>query len=320
MSHAPRVVLENTKNAIKIVTDFEQDAQEVITILYQTQLLLKNLVVMPEKYSRFIKEVKDEKHEEIETLKLMGSMVGFYCLLPLSIRNHFCESKPNVHVELIATDVELSNTNTGTDTEGKLWLYPLGLVVASLLSIVEQCKKEWTTRKSIDFKISYLPYDILEALLIIGNHKLAILQALGPENIEIILSKRQVGFIVENGDPEKQFDRYVNAFNGTLRALSNRQEIWKLTAENKEVENLVISGKPHWKYDRNTKILTFVDKAGYDKETALTQPLSFNKSETGYFLNLFKNMLDSEGLCNVNKKLQQNQTSQIILVFAVRLR
>jgi hypothetical protein len=296
-----RVVLENTKNAIKIVTDFEQSAQEVITILYQTEPLLKNLVVKPEGYSRLIKEVKNEKQEEIDTLKLMGSMVGFYCLLPLSIRNHFCESKPNVHIELIATDIELPSIGT----EGNLWLYPLGLVVKSLLSIVSQCEKKWTDSRSIDFKISYLPYDILEALLIIGNHKLVNLQALGPENIEIILSnKRQVGVIVEKDDPEKQFDRYINVFNRTLSALDARQETWKLTTADKQVIELEISGKPHWQYSDEKNEPIFFSKTGYANATTPTPPLSFGNDKIKIFLESFESKLSKEGLININSKIK----------------
>jgi len=303
-----RVVLENTKEAIKIVTDFKQDAHEIITCLYQTEPLLKNLVVIPEKYSRFIKEVKDEAKGEIDKLRLMGSMVGFYCLLPLSIRNHFCETPCDVAIDLLATDRELQVIG---GNHGNLWLYPLGLVARSLYSIATQCKKDWNDTRTIAFGISYLPYDILEALLIVGNRKLVSLQALSPENIDIIFSKRQVGVIVKKNDPDKQFDRYVEAFINTYDAVKDksRWEYWMLSVTNKKMNELKITGNPHWQYNEGTKRITFYNQKEYEakakaKGTPVTSILFNNESDIKEFLKNFSTNLSSSGLVNINENIK----------------
>lgn len=235
--------------------EWQEQAQKALEFLQKEKIWKKNIIITPQKYFDILSETNrtPKGFRNISNIRFMGSMVGFFCLLPLPLRNHICETSGHITIDIIGTTKELSSV-----IFDRLAIYPVAFVAKTMVTLLDLCDKFKKKSQTITFNIYHFPYDITEALFIIGNEKLANLQSLSPGNIELVFGEEHLGVIVPADSPCGQFNRYSDVFDDIRKDLekSCRKETWELIAQNGEI-SLRIRGKGCWSI--NNGRITFND-------------------------------------------------------------
>lgn len=265
--------------------EWKDTAEKALEFLKTRKILESNIIFSSQKYFSLLEEARKSQQSQtintpIQNIKFMGSMAGFFCFLPLSLRNHICATPGDVTIDIIGTGIKLDSSNLPADN---LAIYPVAFVAKTIVSILEFCNTIKTSSRAITFNIYHFPYDIIEALYIIGDIKLVNLQALSINNIGLITEKdnEHVGLMLEPTSPYGQFNRYIKAYTRIQDELikEDKFEKWKLTCTNnsKQLE-LTIQGKSYWTLSNNS--IRFNDNLG---DISITK----NNSEVTDFLHSF---------------------------------
>ncbi|MCF8255863.1 MAG: hypothetical protein K9J84_14895 [Bacteroidia bacterium] len=188
---------------------WKNEAFNTLQFLQKTAAKENYIIFSPKDYSELLDVTRKENStEEIQNIYLLGSMTGFLLLLPISLRNHICITNGNVTIDIIG-----STEKTGTEKYQNLKSYPIAFVVKTMILLLECCSKFKTKNQTITFNLYHFPFDIMEALFIIGDKKLVNVQSLDPNNIDIIFENQQIGVLLSSEKNNEQFVRYRDTYS-----------------------------------------------------------------------------------------------------------
>lgn len=295
-----RISLESISETIKWGDDWKKDAKVALEALQKTAAKENYIVISPDEYSNLLKATRDENENGvIQDIYLFGAMTGFLYLLPLSLRNHICITAEEITINIIG-----SSEKIGTEKYHNLKSYPIAFVTKTMVLLLECCAKFVTKNQNVTFNVYHFPYDIMEALYIIGDKKLVNLQSLDPNSIDIIFKNQQIGIQINNDEKHKeQFQRYKDVFTRTQTKLESEKEVWELSSHNNEIM-LTITGKSYLKIEP-TKIRYSNSLENINLEYKGQKAKDFLSDVYGNSAGIYQDLSSTSKLKSDNAKLHQ---------------
>jgi hypothetical protein len=230
----------------------EQITQPILDISHaalekaiQEHIESSTFCMQPEDYATFVAEADLEygpQDAHVETIRLMGSMVGFAAVLPHALRNHTCvcaTSNVFCNLELLVPYYPIYLEYT---------LYLVAQYAYSVLFHCENVKEKLDTDKKITITIVYTEHDLVTAAIDMVGSRFATLQALDVSLAQKTVSGivPQEGFKAWRKDDAEKYQRYSSALGSTFdywRRIGN-MEIWELSKVENKLQLSVTN--PHW--------------------------------------------------------------------------
>jgi uncharacterized membrane protein len=227
---------------------WKDNAERALNILEKDAIKSQIMILHPEDYVQFLfNEGQVISANPVTNIRLVGSMVGFYILLPAAIRNYICHLGNKFHVlSILATHKRYSPANPPI-----LAYYAFAFVAKTLEAVLYgRCKKCFKQDEKMGFEIHlrFSSSDFLNAAIMMKDRSVAILQALDPESAtKIIDDGIQLGLNVkqeyDNNFPIGQayFSRYKKVIDGLFDEYT-KFETWKINGNKSEIK-LVIENR-----------------------------------------------------------------------------
>ena len=237
---------------------WKDNANRALALLEREGIKSHLLTFKPEEYPKMLIDEGFIKSEDPATeITLIGSMAGFYVLLPQAIRNYICCLGNRFKtLNIIATNKYYETTH-----RYQLPNYALAFVSKTVKYILEgRCQNSFKKDEPLSFTINicFAPFDFMNAAIMMEDRSIAILQALDPKSVEGIIDDGiQIGFKVRKHDQafrlgQAYFERYEKVINGYFEDLDDTMEKWSLYGNKKSV-TLTIEN-PHWDSNYDYKI------------------------------------------------------------------
>ncbi len=298
-----KVYLQNVRKTIEWSNDWKGTADRALDILEKEAIKSHLLVFHPEKYTDFlISEGRKDSEHSVSSITLTGSMVGFYVIISKALQNFLCANSN------LSNTVNILGTNKKYDTEkySRLAYFSYAFVIKTLDFIINgDCNRlkeiKGKSHLSLKFNIQFCEFDFLNASILIGDNKIAILQALNAPDVDKIVDDGiQLGMMVKKEtDPnfplgKLYFERYKEVIDGWRKDIK-QTENWTIKANSENI-SLEISNA-YWNkdvdqnnlekfdsiplppYDTTDKVKEFLLKfQDFIKEKADTSDLDENKN------------------------------------------
>src|SRR3989339_110265 len=150
---------------------WKDDANKALALLERESIKSQILTFNPEDYPRVLinEGIYDENHnlysDPVTKITLVGSMVGFYVLLPPAIRNYICcLGNKFKTLNIIATSQPYNNLN-----QYQLAYFALAFVGKTMKTITEgRCKKCFSENEDLSFSINlcFSHFDFMNAAIV----------------------------------------------------------------------------------------------------------------------------------------------------------
>lgn len=230
-------------------------AKRALELLERTAINSQILTFKPEHYTELlIKEgLFDEDKESVQPvteITLVGSMVGFYILLPNALRNYICSLGSRFRtLNIIATQKDYSSSDSY-----QLVYFALAFVGRTVDAMINgRCNKCFKTLENLNFRINlfFTPFDYMNAAILMHEKSVSILQALDPNSaLKIIDDGIQIGLKVRKKDTtfeigESYFERYKNVIEGYKKDIKKENvESWHISGNVNEI--IIDISNRHW--------------------------------------------------------------------------